>query len=66
MNIKTKDMLAVFIIRDLVDSIDGFLILKRGEALTKEERTELEQASEEELIVTFETLQKPNVVGIIV
>lgn len=59
-------MLAVFIIRDLVDSIDGFLILKRGEALTKEERTELEQASEEELIVTFETLQKPNVVGIIV
>jgi hypothetical protein len=50
----------------MIETINGVLILKRGEGLTKEERHELTSASDEELITTYETLQNPEVIDIIV
>jgi hypothetical protein len=50
----------------MVETINGQLILKRGKGLTKEERRHLLTATDEELMTTYEILQKPEVVDIIV
>ena len=60
-------MIFIFLFQEhMIETINGLLILKRGEGLTKEERHELTSASDEELITTYETLQNPEVIDIIV
>ncbi len=60
-------MIFIFLFHEhMIETINGQLILKRGEGLTEQERLELNSASEEELITTYETLQNPEVIDIIV
>jgi hypothetical protein len=62
-------MLVQFIIRDLLDTIEGNLLLK-NQVLTAEERTRLEASTIEEIMtvcdVTTQALKRPEVVGVIV
>lgn len=60
-------MLFIKLFQDhMIETISGTLLLKRGSGLTKEEKTHLMSATDEELITTYEVLQDPNVVDIIV
>lgn len=62
-------MLVQFIIRDLLDTIEGNLLLK-NQVLTAEERARLEALPIEEIMVVFDVttqaLKRPEVVGVIV
>lgn len=62
-------MLVQFIIRDLLDTIEGNLLLK-NQVLTAEERARLEALPIEEIMVVFDVttqaLERPEVVGVIV
>jgi hypothetical protein len=62
-------MLVQFIIRDLLDTIEGNLLLK-NQVLTAEERKRLEASTIDEIIVvcevTTQALKRPEVVGVIV
>lgn len=62
-------MLVQFIIRDLLDTIEGNLLLK-NQVLTAEERARLEASPIEDIMlvcdITTQALERPEVVGVIV